>query len=172
MKALYLAIKAQLDAKVPGLFIHIFNNQFDLTENKEMYSFPYPAVFVEFINDQPIEQLGGGYQIYNPLTVRIHIAHDFYNNSDGTMEQNLLIFDVKDSVYKALQKFEPAGAVQFIRTSETQDYDHTNIYHFIQDYTTNYVDQNASEPVNGVLSGAPITLQLTTTAPGPYTKTI
>lgn len=172
MKQLFLDIKTQLLAKVPEVtFVQMWNNQFNDLEEGSVYSFPFPCIFIEFVNENEIKQLGQGYQIYDPLTVRVHIGHDFYNNTDGTMEQDLAVMDLKQKVYKALQKFEPTGAVQFIRYSESQDYNHTNIYHFIQDYKTNYIDSYRTEPVDGVQSSAPIYLDLTTTyKTHPYTK--
>ena len=159
MKQLFLDIKAQLALKVPELaFIQMFNNHFDLMESQDVYSFPFPCCFIEFIADNQLIQLGNGMQMYDPLTVRVHIGQDFYNANDGTEEQNLVVFDLKDKVFIALQKFEPNGAVQFIRISETQDFNHTNVYHFIMDFKTNYVDYIRSEPLNPALSSAPINL--------------
>lgn len=161
MKQLFLDIKAHLLAQVPELaFIQMFNNQFELIESQETYSFPFPCCFIEFLADNPVQQLGNGVQIYDPLTVRIHIGHDFYNAIDGTQEQDLEVFDLKQKVFKALNKFEPNGATVFIRFSETQDTNHTNVYHFIQDYKTNYVDWDRSEPINPTASTPPITLTI------------
>jgi len=174
MKELYLSIKARLELMATDIkFIHVFNDQFNQLAAGESYSFPMPCVFIEFPNDQNLQQLGAGYQIYNPLTIAIHIGHNQLDAADGTIEQNLNIFDVKQAVYAALQKFTPTGASQFIRTSETQDYAHTNVYHFIQTYTTTYIDKQQTEPIGGVNSPAPLTLDLDVEYdPSPVTKTI
>lgn len=174
MKALYLAIKERIESLAPAVkFIHVFNNQFELTENGQIYSFPFPCVFIEFQNDQPVQQLGNGIQIYQPLIIRVHIGHNQYDAADGTMEQDLNVFDLKQQVFSALQKFEPAGAVMFIRTNETQDTNHTNIYHFIQEYTTSYVDQQQAEPVGGITADPPFELDLTMKYdPAPYLNEI
>ena len=159
MKQLFLDIKSQLLAQVPELaFIQMFNNQFELIESQDTYSFPFPCCFIEFLADNPIQQLGNGVQIYDPLTVRVHIGNDFYNAMDGTQEQDLIVMDLKQKVFKALNKFEPLGATVFVRFSETQDTNHTNVYHFIQDYKTNYIDQDRNEPVKSTLSTPPTTL--------------
>jgi hypothetical protein len=148
MKQLYLDIKTKLQASVPELLqISVYNNQFQSLEDRDIYSFPFPCAFVEFVNENESSQLGNGVQIFDPLYVKIHIGHTFYNGEN--QEENLDVFDLKDKIYKALQKFEPDGAVAFIRSSETQDYDHTDVYHFVQTYTTNYVDFIMNEPVDG-----------------------
>jgi hypothetical protein len=176
VKQLFLAIKGQLETEVPSIqFIQMYNRQFDLIDQGEggslIYSFPFPCVFVEFVSPSPIKQLGGGYQIYDPLLVNIHIGHELYDAGDGSMEQNLDVFDLRTLVYKALQKFEPSGAVAFMRTEETQDTNHKAIYHFIQEYTTNYIDNGMAEPVGGVTKDPPTDLDLTVGYnPSPYTK--
>jgi hypothetical protein len=158
MKQLFIDIKTQLLAQVPELaFIQMYNNQFDLIEKQETYSFPFPCCFIEFVTET-IQQLGNGVQIYDPLTVRVHIGNDFYNAIDGTQEQDLIVFELKQKIFKALNKFEPLGATVFIRFSETQDINHSNIYHFIQDYKTNYIDQDRSEPLNKTQINPPIEL--------------
>lgn len=173
MNQLFNDIKARLQTKVPELkFIQMYNNQFLQIEDGTVYAFPFPCVFIEFVNENEIKQLGGGYQIYDPLTIRVHIGQDYYDATDGTFEQNLAIFDLRTKVFRALQKFEPTGAVQFIRYSESQDYQHTNVYHYIQDYKTNYIEQAMKEPVDGIETTPPTDLDLTVNYNPikPYTK--
>jgi hypothetical protein len=147
MKALYNAIVAQIQAVVPTvLFVRMFNDQFNQTEEGSIYEIPYPFVLIEFDDAQEIHQLGGGYQLYDPVTVRLHIGH--VQIISANQEENLSVFDLKDQIFQAMQKFEPAGAVAFVRTSETRDYQHTNIYHFIQEYKTNYIEALMAEPIN------------------------
>lgn len=160
MKQLYLDIKARLKLKIPDLnFIAVYNNQFDLMEGQQIYSFPFPCAFVEIVSDSEAQQLGNGVQIFDPLYVKIHIGHEFYNGDN--QEENLAVYDLRDKVYKALQKWEPNGAVAFIRSSETQDPDHTNVYHFVQTYTTNYIDTIMEQPVDGQTVNPPFELDIT-----------
>ena len=158
MKALIQAVKARL-ATVPDFkTIRVFNNQFELLESGEYEGVFCNAAFIEIINDQPAIQLGRGYQLFDPIIVRIHIGHEFYDGDN--MDEDLDVFDLKDKVYQVLQKFEPDGAVAFCRTAEGQDYDHANVYHYIMDFTTNYIDGLMKEPVNGVQSIPPTELVL------------
>lgn len=162
MKDLYLAVKARLVALVPELmYVHVYNNQFSqiTDEGRESYSFPFPCAFVEIVTPSEISQLGNGVQMYEDVIVRIHIGDDYYNNhTDGSQDENLRIFDLRQKVYEALQKFTPDKCVTFVRVEETQDFDHTNVYHFVQDYKTNYIDHSMSEPVGGTAGEPPFTL--------------
>lgn len=160
MKQLFLDIQNKILTEVPEItYVRIFNNQFENSVNENnTYDFPFPCLFVEFLNDQQPKQLGGGYQLYEPLLVRCHIGMNELDATDGTLDQNLNIFDLKNKVYKALQKFEPTGASVFIRTSEQQDYQHTNIYVWQMDFTTTWIDQNRTEPLSPTVSTPPTQL--------------
>ena len=156
MKELFLYIKTQLETikDIDGLsnkikFIHIWNNQTHWIEEGQGYDFLKPAVFIEFVNAQQIVDIGGGVQQYDPLEINLHIIHQFMDASDGTLEQNLDIFDLKQLVYAALQTWHCQGSGPFTRISEEQDYDHPHIYHFIQTFRTSYVDSSQAIPIGG-----------------------
>jgi hypothetical protein len=161
MKALFQAIEAKIKAELTDVkFVNPWNNQVNQVEDGSIYSFPMPAIFIDFGMPDEIKQLGNGVQIHDPLIVEIHIVQEFYHDGEN-MERNLDIFDLRTDVYKALQKFEPSGAVQFIRFEEEHDKEHTDVYHYIQKYRTNYIDQSRTEPVNGINSTPPTDLSIT-----------
>ena len=169
MKNLFIALRARIATKVPEvLHMAIFNDQINRLQNiqpegdysQDCYAFARPAIFVEFLNPNEVIQLGQGVQMYDPLIIRIHLIHDNFHNG-GDMDMDLAIFDLKDKVFKALQKFEPTGSGLLIRTAEEQDYDHGNIYHWIMDFTTTYVDSLAAEPVGSISTVPPTSLNLT-----------
>lgn len=162
MKQLYLAIKAQLQAKVTAIkFIAMWNNQLmDLEEGKN-YSFRLPAVFIEFVSPTQIGGVGNNVQIYEPLEVKLHIVHEQYDAKDGTMDNNLDVFTLKQDVYKAMQLFQAANTSVFDRQSEEQDYDHTNIYHYIQSYFCAMVDNDMPLPIGGTEYEPPLTTEIT-----------
>ena len=170
MRALMEAVLAQL-ATVPGIkFQRAWNDQLNQEEQSEQYSFPSPAVFPEFLNPNEIKQLGDNIQLYDPLTVRLHILHWQLDAADGTMEQNLDAWSFAQEVYKKMQKFEPDGAVAFVRMSEERDYNHKGVYHLIQDYKTNYIDSTVQESTDGTeIPGGTITPNLDVTYdPSPF----
>lgn len=148
-------------------FVQLWNNQLDSlkaadTEANILYSFSLPALFVEFMNLET-EQLGNGNQVYANLVVRIHILHRQEDAGDGTMEQNVTVFSLRDAVQAALQNFRTAGASEFTRQKEEMDYHHNNIYHYVLDYGCTFVDTLTNQPVNGVTDSGPITPQITIT---------
>ena len=199
----FTAVKNQLLATVAGTkpfngavtpanalqFVQLWNNQFakwlddikdlefkDLeapTDTKNStYAVNYPAILIEFYNAE-CNQLGRGVQAYDDLIVRIHIVHQQLDAGDGTMEQNLDVYDLQDAVYSALQKFRPAGCVEFIRGRHELDWNHGNLYHYIVEYGTNYMDSIQVEPVKGVpIDGGVVTPVITEVYnPAPFIKT-
>jgi len=162
VKQLYIDIRTKvltlLNGIVPAFnFVQVWNNQLETDGENKMYSFAYPALFVEIVSPGQIIQLGNGVQHYEPLIVRLHILQEFYNATDGNgiLEQDLTIFDLRQIVYEGMQGWEPDNCVAWVRTGETQDTNHSNVYHFIQEYTTSYVDSTMERPVDGLTKTPP-----------------
>jgi hypothetical protein len=130
-------------------FVDVWNNQLELAEQQQQYSFPLPASFIEILNVQEPKQLGDGVQLYDQLIVRLHIVHEQLDAGDGTMERNLDVFDLTQKTFKRMQGFEPDKASAFFRVNEERDYYHTNVYHFMQDYKTTYLDDSAQRSTDG-----------------------
>lgn len=161
MKAFFLALFTQLSTITDIQYIRMWNNQLEWMDDGKMYLFPIPAIFIEF-HSTKIEQLVGGSQYFNPLIFKIHILHWQLDAADGTFEQNLDVYDLKDKVFACLQKFQPNDVVvnpqltglevgQCIRTAEYQDYKHAGVYHYIMEFATTLTDTISDEPVNGSL---------------------
>lgn len=123
--------------------IRIWNNQINYEKDGQLYNFPKPAAFLEVINDPIYEQLGLGFQS-SDVGWRIHICHEFYDAQDGSFEQDLPIFDLRDKVVAKLSLFEPTACGPLTRVAETQDYEHDNIYHYIIEFVCNFIDSKGS----------------------------
>lgn len=136
----------------------MWNNQLELLAAGKLEMFNHPACFIEFSSAE-IQQLGNGVQLFNPLKFKVHILDWQIDAMDGTFEQNLEVYDLKDVIYQALQKLQPGllnqdtpqniPVSEFIRIAEWQDYQHAGVYHYIQEYSTTLIDNNALEPVGG-----------------------
>jgi hypothetical protein len=119
--------------------VRIWNNQLAYERKGEYPDFAKPAAFVEVINNVDYHQLGGGMQIAD-IGFNIHLVHEWYDAQDGTFEDDLVVFDLRDNIVTALSYFMPTGCNEMIRTSETVDNDHDNLYHLIIQFVTNLVD--------------------------------
>jgi hypothetical protein len=140
---------------IPELkLVTIWNNQFEYMENGEMYSFPFPCAFVE-VGADAFEQLGSNYQATD-LTIKIHIGQDFYNGAN--IDENLTIFVLRDLVNSKLSRFKPTTAGDLVKIGETQDFQHSNVYHYEMTFKTHYIDNtNVSAEI---LTTPPTALQI------------
>ncbi|HXR84326.1 MAG TPA: hypothetical protein VN722_08460 [Hanamia sp.] len=130
------------DLQSVGLFARIWNNQLKNIRDGKDYTWPRPAAFVEVVSPAIYEIIGLGFRS-SDLGIRIHLIHDFYNQ-DGTLEQDLSIFDIRDTVLLNLSQYCPTACGPLNCVNEEQDYDHDNLYHYILEFSTNFTDSKGS----------------------------
>lgn len=130
------------DGNIVDLYARVWNNQIATEKAGETYVYPKPAAFVEIESPIVFQEIGQNMRSAD-LGINIHIAHEFYNE-DVTFEQDLLVFDIRDSVIAALSQFKPTGCGQLVSTGEQQDFDHTNIYHYVISFVCNFIDSKGS----------------------------
>jgi hypothetical protein len=130
------------DNQPAALYVRIWNNQVTYEDQGKMYDFPKPAGFVEVVSPATYQVIGQEYRNAD-ISFRVHLIHEFYN-ADGTFEQDLIIFALRDQVIALLTGFAPAGCGPLNCMVEEQDYVHTNIYHYILDFVCNFTDSKGS----------------------------
>lgn len=172
----FLAIQQYLGTKFPDVtYIRLWNNNLEklLAGEDEIYNTVKEAFFIEFPDNIQWDQLGNGVQgvASDDLRIKIHIIQDFYDSQDGSMSQNLEILFLGQQVYQAFQDWMPStvtiasgglynkyagtypvpiGVMR--RINDYQDKNHPNVYHFIQEYSTSWIDVDMNRPVGGILS--------------------
>lgn len=130
----------RLKSNVPALqTVRIFNNQIEWERSGKYPNYMKPAAFVEPLADMQWEAIGEGYTTAD-VVFRIHIVHEFYDAGDGSFEQDLAIFDIRDSVIEALHLYEPTGTGMLSKILERPDYQHDNLYVYIVDFMAHNVD--------------------------------
>lgn len=130
------------DSNTVKLYTRVWNNQIRYEEDGQLYNFPKPACFVEIVSPATFEVLGEGYRSCD-INFRIHLSHENYNN-EGTFEQDLLIFNLRDKVIALLTGYKPTGCSPLNAMSEQQDFEHRNVYHYIIDFVCNFTDSKGS----------------------------
>lgn len=132
MKDFYIALKAFLLASVTDIkHVRMWNNQIDFMEQGNQIPFLFPAVFVDYRNIE-FSDVGDKWQTTN-IEMDLHICSELWNDTD--QEENLIVFDLKESIYKALGQVKISNSTPLVRIAETTDTTHTNIYHYIQTWT-------------------------------------
>lgn len=105
--------------------IALWRNQ--IQRESEEISFLYPAVFIEFLPTNYMEGSSQAHQSVN-MTVRLHICFETYKTED------LDILNLTQEVYSAIQLKQWGYWGKMKRRNEEQDFDHSNVQDFIQDY--------------------------------------
>lgn len=133
-------------------YVRVWNNQLMrllANQGAQVEAFPMPAYFLEIMNGPRYEIIGQGYRDAD-LVFRIHILHEYYNanadvDSAGTeMEQDLLVFGLRDQLIATLTYFTPAGCGPLTCIVEEQDFDHADVYHYVCDFICNFTDAKGS----------------------------
>lgn len=138
------------------LYARVWNNQVDYIRSGQLQVFQTPAVYVEFVMGEG-GNIGQNYN-GNEVVLRFHLVHNHYN-TEGSFEQDLLIFDLRDLVCALLNRYKCIHLSPLQKLTEQQDFSHDNIYHYIIDYSTHFVDDlddAISSPL--ILSVPPIVL--------------
>lgn len=128
----------------PPIYSAVWNNQFKLLAEGESYMFPLPAAFVETILPNNYTQLAYGIT-ESDVTFRIHLGLEQIDAGDGTMDQNLSIFDFRNAIIALLTDFEPTACSMLMKTSESQEYNHNNLYHYTIDFICSFIDDRGSK---------------------------
>ncbi len=147
--SLYKAIFTQLntikDSKGKPIFknIAVFNDQPKRLGNpKTAGTWLTPSIFVEMKFDEVLN-LGRALNAED-ITYYIHIVMQQLDAGNGTLDQNLYIFTLRDLVHKCLcgwTPFDQAGPLRY--KYEKQQYNHTNLYEYIIEYQNHYFDTTA-----------------------------
>ncbi len=126
-----------------GLYTRVWNKQVRNEIEGKTYSYPKPAAFLEIISPATYQVIGQMYRNAD-ISFRVHLVHEFYDAQDGTMEQDLAIFDLRDQVIALLTGYAPTGCGPLNCMVEGQDDDHDNVYEYLLDFVANFTDSKGS----------------------------
>lgn len=140
-----------------SLYSRVWNNQLDFMKDGSGYVFPRPAAFIEVLTNFSI--IGLGVRSAD-IGVRVHLVADYYN-LDGTLDQDLLIFDLRDTIISpkyGLSQYCPTACGPLNCIGEEQDFSHDNVYHYILNFVCNFTDSKGSryDPDSGFYISADI----------------
>jgi hypothetical protein len=157
-------------ATIEGIkYVAVNNNQIQFGENGANFTMVRPAILFEIQVSQAFETLGG---LCSPedWDVSFFIVHEELNSidpttgdPDGTLDQNLDVFDFRDALKVAFLMWKPTNCSYFQYCGEKLDYNHNNIYIYRVEYKTHFIDTkgsplDASNPLNQITVNPPITL--------------
>jgi len=139
----YSSLLSRIKTSTNLPFVHIWNNQLQQLADGDTYVFPFPNAFVEVTPPTSYDPIGRGYST-GELIVRIHIGHEEYDAGNGNYEENTNVFAYRDLIINKLNNFQPTACSSLMKISESQDFIHTNIYHYIVEFKCAFIDSRGS----------------------------
>jgi hypothetical protein len=125
------------------LNVRVWNNQLKWIEEANIENQPLPAAFLE-VPALKFNRLLNAVDEADAIW-RVHLIHEYLDAGDETTyEQDLAIFALRDSVVALLSQFVPTGGGILVRVAEEMDYNHTNLYHYIIDFKSAFIDTKGS----------------------------
>jgi hypothetical protein len=132
--AIYNALKARIETLAALKYVALWNNQFEREDVN--VPFNYPCCFIEFASADYIENLQGQQQ--GTLSIALHLGFESYKTEDTAVLQ------LKQDLNALVHNWSTPYNSRFLRRSEIQSVDHTNIQEFIITYTLQGFDYSAS----------------------------
>lgn len=120
--------------------VAIWNDQIaqSFGESGTNYNLLSPSAFVE-VNTDNSDFLGIGFTSCD-LNVDIHIVNVQLDAIDGTLDQDLEVFNLRDNTKIWLNLFTPTNCNDLMYVTERQDFAHDNVYHYIISFKTRFTD--------------------------------
>ena len=150
--AIYNQLKARIETLAALKYVALWNNQFEREDVN--VPFNYPCCFIEFPSADYIENLQGQQQ--GTLSIALHLGFESYKTEDTDVLQ------LKQDLNALIHGWSTPYNSKFLRRSEIQSADHTNIQEFIITYTMQGFDYSA---MDGPTTEALVTTLITNNAP-------
>lgn len=132
--AIYNQLKARISILQSLKYVALWNNQYEREDVN--VAFGYPNCFIEFPAADYIENLQGQQQ--GTMTIALHLGFESYKTEDTD------ILQLKQDLNSLIHGWSTPYNSKFLRRSEVQSNDHTNIQEFIITYTMQCFDYSSS----------------------------
>jgi hypothetical protein len=140
--AIYNQLKARIETLTALKYVALWNNQFEREDIN--IPFNYPCCFIEFPSADYIENLQGQQQ--GTMSIALHLGFESYKTEDTDVLQ------LKQDLNALIHGWSTPYNSRFLRRSEIQSADHTNVQEFIITYTMQGFDYSAMDgPTTEVL---------------------
>jgi len=141
----------------------IWNDQVRRMKEGKGYTFSTPACFLEYVPEATTQLLEN--VTMTEVCWRMHIVDTRLNELDETgMDENLEVFKYRDLVKQYMVGFQPDNCSTMYFKDEQQDYEHTDVYHYIVDFRTCFTDDKGSildpDQVRYIFKTPPTNLEL------------
>lgn len=131
-------------------YYNVWDNQIEKMISSKGYSFNTPAVFFEIIFED-VNVIGQGYS-KNNIKIYFHIVNSVLNTNpveSNAMERNLQIITPRDLIKNKFNLNKNLSCNTLMVCGEKLDYKHDNLYHYIIEFKSSFIDSVGSEIDSG-----------------------
>src|ERR1035437_6508345 len=120
--------------------VSVWDNQIDDLIKGTGYEINNPTCLIEYIPGEA-KMLLNNVSSFPESKVTFHIFSTALNSQGtGKMEQNLEIYDLRDTLKRYMNGFSPKGCTNLMCCEDKVDYKHGNITKYLLSYNFNFVD--------------------------------
>jgi len=128
--AIYNDLKQRISTLAALKYVALWNNQFEREDVN--VPFGYPCCFIEFADTTYVDDLN--LRQRGTLQINIHLGFESYKTEDTD------ILQLKQDLNELIHGWSTINNTKFLRRSETQNFDHTNIQDYIISYQVTGLD--------------------------------
>lgn len=128
--AIYNDLKQRISTLAALKYVALWNNQFEREDVN--VPFGYPCCFIEFADTTYVDDLN--LRQRGTLQINIHLGFESYKTEDTD------ILQLKQDLNELIHGWSTPNNTKFLRRSETQNFDHTNIQDYIISYQVTGLD--------------------------------
>lgn len=143
----------------------MWNDQVKRAKEGKGYLFQSPACFLEYVPENTTQLLEN--VTLTDVCWKLHIVDMRLNELDETnLDQNLEVLKYRDLVKQYMVGFQPDNCSTLYFKDERQDYEHSDVYHYIVDLKSCFTDDKGGildpDQVRYVFKEPPTNLELNT----------
>ena len=128
--SIYNDLKQRISTLAALKYVALWNNQFEREDVN--VPFGYPCCFIEFADTTYVDDLN--LRQRGTLQINIHLGFESYKTEDTD------ILQLKQDLNELIHGWSTPNNTKFLRRSETQNFDHTNIQDYIISYQVTGLD--------------------------------
>jgi len=128
--SIYNDLKQRISTLAALKYVALWNNQFEREDVN--VPFGYPCCFIEFPDTSYVDDLN--LRQRGTLQINIHLGFESYKTEDTD------ILQLKQDLNELIHGWSTPNNTKFLRRSETQNFDHTNIQDYIISYQVTGLD--------------------------------
>jgi hypothetical protein len=128
--SIYNDLKQRISTLAELKYVALWNNQFEREDVN--VPFGYPCCFIEFADTSYVDDLN--LRQRGTLQINIHLGFESYKTEDTD------ILQLKQDLNELIHGWSTPNNTKFLRRSETQNFDHTNIQDYIISYQVTGLD--------------------------------